>query len=149
MQRRPYKPNESIFGRGVGRDIVWVGLLLGLVLLAVAYGYWSNGRASWQTMVFTTLAFSRMGLAQTMRSEKDSLFSIGLLGNKPLLVAVFLTFGLQLAVVYTPFLQNIFHTTALSMLDLIICLVLSSIVFLAMEIEKWLIRKNYRKKFQL
>ena len=136
MQRRPYKPNESIFGRGVGRDIVWVGLLLGLVLLAVAYGYWSNGRASWQTMVFTTLAFSRIGLAQTMRSERDSLFSIGLLGNKPLLVAVFLTFSLQLAVVYTPFLQNIFQTTPLSSLELTVSLVLSSIVFLAMEIEK-------------
>lgn len=149
MQRRPYKPNESIFGRGVGRDIVWVGLLLGLVLLAVAYGYWSNGRASWQTMVFTTLAFSRIGLAQTMRSERDSLFSIGLLGNKPLLGAVFLTFCLQLAVVYTPFLQNIFQTTALSGMELTISLVLSSIVFFAMEIEKWLIRKNYHKKFRL
>lgn len=144
MQRRPYKPNESIFGRGVGRDIIWVGLLLGLVLLAVAYGYWSNGQASWQTMVFTTLAFSRMGLAQTMRSERDSLFSIGLLGNKPLLVAVFLTFSFQLAVLYTPFLQNIFQTTALSRLELTVSLVMSSIVFLAVEIGKWLMRKNYR-----
>ena len=136
MQRRPCKPNESIFGRGVGRDIVWVGLLLGLVLLAVAYGYWSNNQASWQTMVFTTLAFSRIGLAQTMRSERDSLFSIGLLGNKPLLGAVFLTFSLQLAVVYTPWLQNIFQTTALSKLDLTVSLVLSSIVLFAMEIDK-------------
>jgi Ca2+-transporting ATPase len=144
MQRRPYKPNESVFGRGVGRDIVWVGLLLGSVLLAVAYGYWTNGQASWQTMVFTTLAFSRMGLAQTMRSERDSLFSIGLLGNKPLLGAVFLTFSLQLAVLYVPLLQNIFQTTTLSMLDLSVSLVSSSIVFLAMEIEKWSLRKNYR-----
>lgn len=144
MQRRPYKPNESIFGRGVGRDIVWLGLLLGSVLLAVAYIYWSNGQTSWQTMVFTTLAFSRMGLAQAMRSERESLFSIGLLGNKPLLGAVFLTFSFQLAVLYVPLLQNIFQTTALSRLELTISLVLSSTVFLAMEIEKWLIRKNHR-----
>ena len=95
-------------------------------------------------MVFTTLAFSRMGLAQTMRSERDSLFSIGLLGNKPLLVAVFLTFSFQLAVLYVTILQNIFHTTALSRLELTVSLVASGIVFFAMEIEKWLIRKNYR-----
>ncbi len=144
MQRRPYKPNESIFGRGVGLDIVWVGLLLGLVLLAVAYSYWSKGQASWQTMVFTTLAFSRIGLAQTMRSERESLFSIGLLGNKPSLGAVLLTFSLQLAVVYLPLLQNIFQTIPLSRLDLTICLILSSIVFFAMEIEKWLMRKKHR-----
>lgn len=142
MQRRPYKPNDSIFGRGVGRDIIWVGLLLGLVLLAVAYIYWSNGQASWQTMVFTTLAFSRMGLAQTMRSERDSLFSIGLLGNKPLLGAIFLTFSFQLAVLYVPLLQTIFQTTALSRLELTVSLVMSSIVFLAMEFGKWLIRND-------
>jgi P-type Ca2+ transporter type 2C len=63
VRRPPYNPDESIFGRGVGRDILWVGLLLGLVLLAIAYGYWSGGQVSWQTMVFPTLAFSRMGLA--------------------------------------------------------------------------------------
>lgn len=111
MRRRPHHPNESIFSRGVGRDIVWVGLLLGLVLLAVAYSYWSAHQLSWQTMVFTTLALSRMGLAQTMRSERDSLFQIGLLSNKPLLGAVALTFGLQMAVIYVPFLQTVFKTT--------------------------------------
>jgi Ca2+-transporting ATPase len=142
MRRRPYPANESIFSRGVGRDIVWVGLLLGLVLLAVAYSYWSSHQPSWQTMVFTTLALSRMGLAQTMRSERDSLFQIGLLSNKPLLGAVALTFGLQMAVIYVPFLQTIFKTTPLSVLDLAIALALSTVVFWTMELNKWLIRRR-------
>jgi Ca2+-transporting ATPase len=140
MRRRPHHPNESIFSRGVGRDIVWVGLLLGLVLLAVAYSYWSAHQPSWQTMVFTTLALSRMGLAQTMRSERDSLFQIGLLSNKPLLGAVALTFGLQMAVIYVPFLQTVFKTTPLSAIDLALSLALSTAVFWAMELDKWLIR---------
>jgi Ca2+-transporting ATPase len=142
MQRRPHHPNERIFSRGVGRDIVWVGLLLGLVLLAVAYSYWSNHQPSWQTMVFTTLALSRMGLAETIRSERDSLFRIGLLSNKPLLGAVVLTFCLQMLVIYVPFLQTVFKTTPLSAIDLAIAAALSSIVFWAMELDKWLIRRR-------
>jgi Ca2+-transporting ATPase len=113
MQRSPRRPTESIFSRGVGWGIVWVGLLLGVILLAIAYSYWSTGQATWQTMVFTTLALSRVGLAETMRSERDSLFRIGLLSNRPLLGAVALTVGLQLIVIYSPVLQPIFQTTAL------------------------------------
>ncbi|MBC7968850.1 MAG: cation-translocating P-type ATPase, partial [Verrucomicrobia bacterium] len=67
MSRAPRPPDESIFGRGVGLKIVWIGLLLGFILLAVAYHYWSMGQVSWQTMVFTTLALSRVGMAETMR----------------------------------------------------------------------------------
>jgi P-type Ca2+ transporter type 2C len=142
MRRRPHRPNESIFSRGVGRDILWIGVLLGLVLLAVAYSYWSARQPNWQTMVFTTLALSRMVLAETIRSERDSLFQIGLLSNKPLLGAVALTFSLQMAVIYVPFLQIVFKTTPLSAIDLAIALALSTIVFWAMELNKWWIRHS-------
>ncbi len=140
MRRPPRHPDESIFDRGVGRGIAWIGLLLGLVLLAIAYSYWSTEQAAWQTMVFTTLALSRMGMAEAMRSDRDSLFRIGLLSNRPLLGAVVLTFGLQMAVVYIPFLQTVFQTTALSAIDLALSVALSGIVFGAIELEKLLIR---------
>jgi P-type Ca2+ transporter type 2C len=144
MNRPPYKPNESIFSRGVGRDILWVGMLLGLVLLGIAWGYFVDDPKgyTWQTMVFSTLAFSRMALAQTMRSDRDSWFRLNLLGNKPLLGAVLLTFGLQLAVIYLPFLQDLFKTTALSGFDLMVSLALSTMVFWAMELQKWLVRRR-------
>ncbi len=142
MRRPPRRPNESIFSRGVGSEIIWVGLLLGLVLLAIAYRYWSTGNANWQTMVFTTLTLSRVGLAETMRSERDSVFRLGLFSNKPLLGAVILTIGLQMAVVYIPILQNIFHTTSLSARDLLISFGLSTIVLWAIELEKCFTRRK-------
>ncbi|MDJ0708322.1 MAG: cation-translocating P-type ATPase [Leptolyngbyaceae cyanobacterium MO_188.B28] len=142
MHRPPYKPNESILSRGVSRDIIWIGLLLGLVLLVVGHRYWVADQSNWQTMVFSILAFSRMGLAQTMRSERDSLFRIGWLSNKPLLGVVVLTFGLQLAIIYIPALQMLFKTTALSITDLMISLMLSTIIFWAIELEKWFIRRR-------
>ncbi|NET07449.1 MAG: cation-translocating P-type ATPase [Symploca sp. SIO2B6] len=147
MRRRPYKPKENIFGRGVGRDIMWIGLLVGIILLAVAYGYWSGDQESLaivQTMVFTTLAFCRMGLALTLRSERDTLFSIGLLSNKPLLGVVSLTFLLQLAVLYLPFLQELFGTLALRGSDLAISLGLSLLVLAVVEVQKLLLGSRKR-----
>lgn len=143
MRRPPRRPDESIFGRGVGREIVWVGLLLGMILLAIAYHYWSIGQSNWQTMVFTTLTLSRVGLAETMRSEQDSLFRIGLLSNKPLLAAISLTISLQMLIIYTPILQPIFKTEALSIENLMISVGLSSLPFWAIELGK---RFDRRKK---
>jgi Ca2+-transporting ATPase len=141
MRRPPHSPKESIFGRGMGRDIIWIGLLCAMVTLGVGYCYWKLGRPQWQTMVFTTLTFSQMALALAVRSERDSLFSIGLLSNKSLLGAVVLSFALQMAVIYIPFLAGFFKTVSLSLTDLILCLALSSVVFWGVELKKRLIRR--------
>ena len=140
MYRPPYKPDESIFSRGVGWDIAWVGLFLGGILLAIADRYWTADAANWQTLVFATLAFSRIWLGQTMRSERDSVFRIGLFSNKPLVGATLLTFGLQLAVIYVPFLQGFFGTSALSAGDFAIAFAVSTLAFGALELKKAIVR---------
>jgi Ca2+-transporting ATPase len=144
MRRPPYHPQESIFGRGLGRHVVWVGLLMGLVSLAMGYLTWQAGWKTWQTMVFTTLTLSQMGHALAVRS-RESLFKVGLLSNKALLGAVVLTFVLQLAVIYVPFLQNLFKTEALSAGELLLSLVLSTVVFWGVELEKWLMRREGKR----
>jgi Ca2+-transporting ATPase len=142
MRRPPYHPQESIFGRRMGRDILWIGLLMGLVSLGMGFWGWSTGRSTWQTMVFTTLTLSQMGNALALRAERDSLFTIGLGSNKALLGTVLLTFVLQLAVVYVPFLQGFFKTVALPPGDLAVSLALSMVVFWGVESEKWLLRRK-------
>jgi Ca2+-transporting ATPase len=144
LNRPPYSPNEKFFGRGMGRSILWVGLLMGLVSLGVGYGYWRSDNPNWQTVLFTVLTLSQMGNALATRSERESLFSLGLMSNKPLFGAVLLTLVLQLAVLYVPALQSIFNTVALSAPDLVICLLLSTAVFWGVEWEKWHVRKNTR-----
>ena len=145
MHRPPYPPDENVFGRGMARQILWVGILMGFVSLGVGYYYWSQGNPNWQTIIFTTLVLSQIGNALALRSERESLFKIGLLSNKSMLNAVLLTLVLQLAVVYIPFLQSIFKTNALSWQELLICLVLSTIVFWGVEIEKLMKRRSDRK----
>ncbi|HSF80636.1 MAG TPA: cation-translocating P-type ATPase [Anaerolineales bacterium] len=141
MRRPPYHPQENIFGRGLGQHVAWVGLLMGLICLGVGYWTWQNGWEHWQTMLFTTLTLSQMGHALAVRSN-ESLFKIGLLSNKALLGAVLLTFVLQIAVIYLPFLQNLFKTEALTASELLISLVLSTMVFWGVEMEKWLLRRG-------
>jgi len=142
MRRPPRPPGESMFARGMGRQIVWVGMLMGLLSLAVGYGYWNANDATWQTMVFTTLTLSQMANVMAIRSERRSLFEIGLTSNLPLLGAVALTVVFQLALIYVPFLQSIFKTVALPVPDLTLTVVVSSVIFWAVELEKWFLRRQ-------
>jgi Ca2+-transporting ATPase len=142
MRRKPYAPGESIFSRGAGAHVIGIGVLIGALGLAVGAWYYYSGRETWQTMVFTTLAFAQMWQALGARSTRDSLFTLGLLSNPTLLAMLGVTFALQLAVIYLPFMQAVFNTTPLLLTDLGIALALGSIVFIAIEVEKWLARRR-------
>lgn len=142
MRRPPYPPNEKIFARGMGTHVVWVGLMMAFLSLSIGYGYWQAGRPNWQTMLFTTLTLSQMAHVMAIRSERSSLFQIGLLTNKPLLAAVILTVVLQLCLIYVPFFRTVFKTRALSGMDLGLSLLLSSAIFGAVEVEKFFLRRG-------
>jgi len=146
MQRDPIPPNENIFARGLGVQIIWVGILMGIVSLAVGYWGFLGGRdeAVWRSMVFTTLTIAQMGNALAIRSHRESLFQQGLFSNPLMVGAVALTFVLQMLLLYVPFLQGIFDTTALSGMELAVSLVVSVTVFIGVEIDKW-IRRRRRK----
>ncbi|HCL81705.1 MAG TPA: ATPase, partial [Nitrospiraceae bacterium] len=86
---------------------------------------------------------SQMGHVLAIRSDSESLFSQGLFSNKPLLGAFLLTFALQMATIYVPFMNPIFKTEPLSFNELMFTLALSSVVFFAVEIEKFFRRKKW------
>ena len=142
MRRPPRPPGESVFARGLGRHVVWVGVLMALVSLATGLWYSQTAPEIWQTMVFTTLTLSQLSHVMAIRSGDESLFSVGPLSNMPLLGAVALTFVLQLLAIYTPFFQRFLETEALPLADLAIAVALSTIIFWAVEVEKWLARRK-------
>jgi Ca2+-transporting ATPase len=146
MHRPPYPAEEGVFGRGMGSQMIRIGLFMGLVSLGVGFWGWKTGNAHWQTMVFTTLTLAQMGNALAIRSFRDSLFTLGLMSNKPMLGAVLLTFLLQLMVMYFPPLQNLFSVSALPPLELGISLVASTLVFIGVEIEKSFLRRRNRSR---
>lgn len=150
MSRPPYSSRTQIFDRSMVRDVTWIGLLMGIVSLAMGYWYWAFGSSietHWRTIVFTSLTLAQMGNVLAIRSSRDSLFQIGVFSNRTLISSVALTFGLQMAVVYWPPLQRIFKTTALTAGELGLCIALSTIVFWAVEFQKlfWRSRTNINR----
>jgi Ca2+-transporting ATPase len=142
MKKPPRHPQESIFAHGLGYHLFWVGLLMGSICIFAQSWFMKTGSNSWQTMVFTILSLSQMGHVLAIRSERQSLFTLGIFSNKPLLGAVLLTFALQMATIYIPVLNPIFKTVPLSATELGVALFLSSVVFIAVEIEKWWLRRR-------
>jgi Ca2+-transporting ATPase len=142
MRRPPRPPGESIFARGLWQHALWVGLLMTALALAVQGWTIGAGDAHWQSMTFTVLTFSQLAHLLAIRSERDPLFSRAMRGNRPLVAAIILTFGLQLCTLYVPWMQAVFRTAALTPLELLACIGTASLVFLAVELEKWLVRRG-------
>lgn len=145
MQRPPRKPAESIFAKGLGIHVLWVGVFIGLLSVGTQWVAIESGDEHWQTMVFTVLCFSQLWHVMAIRSEKQSIFKTGFAGNKPLFLAVSGTVLLQLAVIYIPFCNSFFHTQPLTVWELLIIIGVSFIVFIVVEIEKSIKRRISNK----
>jgi Ca2+-transporting ATPase len=142
MHRKPRPLHESIFAHGMWQHMLWVGLLMAALTLLIQAWAYHTGHAHWQTMVFTVLTLTQLVHVMAIRSEKESLFVIGLFSNRPMALTILFTFMLQMATVYVPALHPVFKTEALDGDELAVCLAMSAIVLLAVEIEKWLARKG-------
>lgn len=141
MQRPPRPPRESVFAHGLGVHVIWVGLLMAALTIGTQAWSISSGSAHWQTMVFTILCLSQLANVLAVRSERESLFAQGLLSNRPLLGAVILAFLLQSATIYLPILNGVFKTEPLTFPEMAAALGISSVVFFAVEADKWIKRR--------
>jgi Ca2+-transporting ATPase len=86
-----------------------------------------------RTVAFTSIVFFEFFLAYQSRSETKHIFQLGLEGwtaNKMLFISVVIGLGLQLAILYTPWLNEIFHVVPLTRLQLFICFIGSLTAFL-------------------
>lgn len=135
MRRRPRHPGENVFSRGIGTHIIWVGLLLGAITLGIQAWAIEHDIDHWQTMAFNVLCLAQMGHVLAIRSDR-SFFGRGALANPWLYGAVALTFVLQALITYVPFLQRLFHTEALTWQEFVLVGAVSTIVFIAVEVEK-------------
>jgi Ca2+-transporting ATPase len=143
VMRRPPRPRaESIFAQGVWQHILWAGLLIGGVSLYACHWALKHGVHA-QTMTFTVLTYAQLAHVMAIRSERESLFAIGVASNRLLLAAVVVSVALHLLLIYTPWLQPVFNTEAIEPSALALAFALALLVFVGVEIEKWAIRRGW------
>ena len=142
MKQKPRNPKDSIFAHGFAASMIFYGVLVGIITLA-AYilGEYvlsdpavADGTAN--TMAFATLVFCELTRAFAVRSERMSVFQIGLLSNKTMNKAFVVGLVLQLAVLLIPFLQPVFHITALTGAEWLVVVGLSLVPLVVSEITK-------------
>jgi Ca2+-transporting ATPase len=138
MKRPPRGKETNVFSGGVAMHILWVGLLIGALCLGIQAYAINQGITHWQTMVFTALSLCQLAHVIAIRSSDTFIYKHGFFKNQILLLTVIATIVLQLVIVYVPFMQGIFHTASLSLVELLICFAAAVVVFHAVEIEKWI-----------
>jgi Ca2+-transporting ATPase len=141
MSRPPRPPRESLFAEGLGVHIIWVGTLIGGLSIFTQYWGISTGSEHWQTMVFTVLSFCQLYHIMAIHSS-ESVFKIGITSNLPLLGAVLIGAALQLMVIYVPVFNKFMKTQPLTAGELAFCVLVPGFVFVAVEIEKWMVRRG-------
>ncbi|MEW5745217.1 MAG: cation-translocating P-type ATPase [Nitrospirota bacterium] len=143
MGRPPRDPKAGIIDMRMLVSILWTGFLLAGIGIVLQAGTMNGGfQGKWQTMVFTFICLAELGAALALTSEQQSFFRMPPGKIRAMLGAVLVTFLLQMAVIYVPFLNPVFRTVPLSGPELLLILALSSVVFFAVEIEKWIRRRT-------
>jgi Ca2+-transporting ATPase len=172
MDQKPRAKNEPIINKSMGLGIfiqtitqttaVLTAFGLGLIWELAAMGHVPaagqsalsfllnfNWRAveldalhTAETMAFLTLSLCELFRAYTVRSERASVFTIGLFSNKYMQYAVGFSMALLLTVCVVPFLQEIFDTHFMSAAEWSVVLSLSLIPAASEEITKFFLRRS-------
>lgn len=136
MKQKPRKKDEKLF-KGLAPYIFWYPLTMTVAAVAMfAFVYPTEGLQKAQTMVFCIIAVFELFQALSCRSTIYSSFSVGLFKNTWLICAVVLSAFIVAGVVYIPALQHLFDTVALSWMEFITIILLSTSGYIIIEITK-------------
>jgi Ca2+-transporting ATPase len=139
MKRPPRPPNEPVVTKRRAFLMLAQGSLIAICsLLAFTFVLFieKEGISRARTAAFIVLSCSQLFHSFNCRSFTESLFKIGVFTNKKLILATGISFLLQMAVVYVPFLQGVFKTEALGVFDWFLVIIVSSFPLWAMEVFK-------------
>ncbi len=150
MERPPRDPKESVFTPHIKMYIAVVNAVMTIIILGAFYVTWGGdpGRvAKAQTVAFSIMVFSELLRAFTCRSERHTVFKVGMFKNRFLNIAILSSVLMQLAVIQIPALDILFNTVELGVQDWMLIVPLCFAVFAAVELSK-VIAPKISKKFQ-
>jgi Ca2+-transporting ATPase len=139
LKHPPRDPKEPIVDWRMGLRMAILTLVMAVGTLGLFwYAHQVGGLNYARTVAFTTMVAFQWFQAFNARSQYQSIFSIGVFSNKWVLLGVGLAILLQVGVVHTPIGQLLFGTTGLSWIDWLWIALVSSSIWVADEILKWL-----------
>ena len=151
MQEKPRPVKEGFFSGGGGYRVLFTGFLIGvLTLVAFLLGYQTKGFDPFsadtpeevheysRTLAFLTIIACQLFISLSFRDEKRTFFSLGVFGNKILILAVIIGFGLQCVLLYIPVLQEAFRLQAVGPKEWLWVLGLGIVPMIISEVRKTL-----------
>jgi magnesium-transporting ATPase (P-type) len=157
MDRPPRSRKERLLNFGViFRGYIFLGLIEAALVMS---GYfWTLTNGGWQlgqtlpftdplyikgtTMVFVGIVAAQIGNLLACQTTRTSTFSIGLFKNRWIPLGIVFEVIIMFSIVYIPYLQSIFNTTALEINDLLYVATFIPIMFFADELRKYFIRRH-------
>ncbi|MBK7136597.1 MAG: cation-transporting P-type ATPase [Rhodocyclales bacterium] len=148
MRRPPRPPGEPV----ISGFLVWRILLVSLLFLAGIFGMFElallRGASveEARTVAVNTLVAMEVFYLFSVRYLRAPSFTFeGVKGTKPVLIAVFAVFGLQLLFTYAPFMETFFHSRPLSFATGLQIVAVGVALLVLLEIEKFLRRRLLAK----
>ena len=159
MDQPPRNQKEPLLNRNlIVKAFLWYGLL-GSIASGISY-FFVNMQNGWPkiplaggidpiyikatAMTLAAIVFSQIGAVFNCRTERQSVFKIGLFSNKQVNLGVIFEIFLIAALVYLPLFQSIFHTAALDLSDLLLLCVWPPLILMIEEARKaWIRRKDF------
>jgi len=143
MKKKPYHPRKEILSGVLPHAMLSgaMGFFVTFLTFSVMLYYFKASLPYVRTMSFSAMVFYELFMVFAVRTN-GSAIKMGLFSNKILVLAVLFAFGLQLAAIYLPFMQNFLKTESLELGHLLVVLLFSSMGFWMMELTKWWMRKD-------
>lgn len=160
MNRPPRPRNEGLLSRKLlTRAFLWLGLLeSALAMLSFFFLYYQNGWPAVPmagegsvyrmatTMTLAAIVFCQIGMVFNCRTERASVFKVGLFSNRMVLIGILFELALLSILVYAPFMHKLFNTAPLRLSDWAFLLILPVLIFLLEEGRKAIVRMRDKRQ---
>jgi len=144
MKRPPRKPTEGALTREMIVSIIVSAIIITIGSLVMFRLAIPQGIETARTVTLVTMVLFQMWTAVSARSTTHSMAAIGWFTNRNLLLAIGAAVLLIVPLIYVPFLQDLFGTAPLGIMEWAIVVIVSSLGLVA--VEAWeLVNRRYLK----
>lgn len=158
MDRPPRTQRETLLNRHIViKGFLWYGLIESVIALG-AY-FFVNMLNGWPkvplassgmiyrratTMTLAAIVFCQIGMVLNCRTERQSVFKVGLFGNRTIMRGIIFELLLISLIIYVPFLQEIFHTAPIGINEWLFLIILPPLIVFIEEARKAISRRYFK-----